>query len=130
MPRAKKTKPAPIDTVEIHHANQDVVFEVWENGADAGTRGTHMRRKRGIVFDAVLKYCEDAICGNSSISKQKVTRLINGADSLATFGRIVTNIAKIQKIKIGKTLAENIAQSIRDHYRAIENALNEQSNRQ
>ncbi len=123
MPRPKRVKPEPHEKLALHHEGKDYVFEVWENGADAGTTGTHMRRKRGIVFDEALKHCEAALAGNSPLGKIKIERLIHGQETLTEFGKIIVSIAKIHRIKIGQTLSEEIAQQIRAHYKAINEAL-------
>jgi len=127
MPRAKKKagKPSEVFTVDVD--GEKTVFEIWENPADEGTRGAHMQRKRYEVLDAVLNHCEAALSGQSTISKNKIDRLIKGQDSLAEFGRIVVTIAKIKNIKIGQTLSEEIAQRVRNHYKAIEAALANQA---
>jgi RNase P/RNase MRP subunit POP5 len=123
MPRAKKPKPQPNEVFTIEVDGEDVICEVWENSADEGTRGAHMRQKRDQIYDAVLKYCEDALAGNSNITKQKVQRLINGQESLTVFGKIILTIAKQEKIPIEKTLSQEIAKSVRNHYKAIDAAL-------
>jgi hypothetical protein len=127
MPRAKKPKAQPNEVFTIEVDGEDVVFEVWENSADEGTRGAHMRRKRDQIFDAVLKYCEDALAGNSNITKQKVQRLINGQESLAVFGKIILTVARKEKVSIEKTLSEEVARSVRNHYKAIDAALAEKA---
>ena len=86
-----------------------------------------MRRKRDQIFDAVLIYCEDALAGDSNISKQKVNRLIRGQESMITFGKIISTIAKHEKVSIEKTLSEEIAKSVRNHYKAIDAALAEKA---
>ncbi len=125
MPRPKRVKPEPHEKIALHHEGKDYVFEVWENGADAGTTGTHMRRKRGIVFDEALKHCESALAGNSPLGKIKIERLIHGQESLAAFGKVVTTVARTRGFKIGKTLAEEIAHAIRVHYKAVSTDLPE-----
>lgn len=125
MPRAKKPKIQPKEKFTIQVDGEEVIFEVWENSADEGTRGAHMRRKRDQIFDVVLKYCENALDGNSNITKQKVHRLIRGKESLINFGAIILTIARQEKIRIGKTLSEEIAKSVRNHYKAIDAALTE-----
>ena len=127
MPRAKKPKPQPNETFVIQVDDQEVICEVWENSADEGTRGSHMRRKFDAAFDAALAYCETGLAGNSNITKQKVNRLIHGDESLAAFGRVITTIAKNKNIKIGQTLSEDVAKRVRNHYRAIQNALAEKN---
>lgn len=123
MPRAKKPKSLPNETFTIQVDGEEFTCEVWEDLADEGTRGAHMRRKRDVVYIAVLDYCEDGLQGNSNITKGKVTRLIQGNESLAAFGRIITTIAKTKNVKLGQTLSEEIAQKVRNHYLAIQNAL-------
>ncbi len=51
MPRPKRVKPEPHEKIALHHEGKDYVFEVWENGADAGTTGTHILQ----VFDQHYK---------------------------------------------------------------------------
>lgn len=125
MPRAKKPKTQPTEMFTIEVDGEDVICEVWENSADEGTRGAHMRRKRDQIYDAVLKYCEDALAGNSNITKQKVLRLIQGQESMVVFGKIILTIARREKVPIGKTLSEEVAKSVRNHYKAIEEAIAE-----
>lgn len=127
MPRAKKPKPQPTEKFVIQVDGNEVMCEVWENSADEGTRGAHMRRKFDVAFDATLAYCESGLAENSNITKQKVTRLINGEESLAAFGKVITTIAKGKNIKIGKTLSEEVAKRARNHYLAIKNALAEKN---
>lgn len=123
MPRAKKPKLLPNETFTIQVDGEKFFFEVWENSADVGTTGAHMRRKRDQIFDAALKYCEDALAGNSNITKQKVLRLIRGQESIITFGKIILTIAKKEKVPIGKTLSEEIAKSVRNYFKVIDAAL-------
>ena len=82
-----------------------------------------MRKKRDQVFDHVLANCEEALASNSNYRIKHIERLIYGPESLAAFGKFVVSTAKVEKITIGKTLSEEIAQSIRHHYQAINNAL-------
>ena len=123
MPRTKKPKPQPIDSFDIQVDDEDITFEVWDNRSDAGTRGAHMRLKRDKVFDAALKYFDDALAGNSNLQKQKIDRLINGQESLIAFGKIIMTIAKQNKVPVGKTLAEKIAKSVRNHFKAVDAAI-------
>lgn len=123
MPRAKKPRPQPNETFTIQVNGEEVVCEVWENSADEGTRGAHMRRKRDLVFDAVLENCELILAGESNIRISHLQRLIFGPETLTAFGKFVMQTAKVKKITIGQTLAEEIAQSIRHHYQAIKAAL-------
>jgi len=123
MPRAKKPKLLPNETFTIQVDGEEFVFEVWENSADEGIRGAHMRRKRDQIFDATLKYCEDALTGNSNTTKLKVLRLIRGQESIITFGKIILTIARIEKVPIGKTLSEEIAKSVRNYFKVIDAAL-------
>lgn len=123
MPRAKKAKPKPNSTIVIEHDGEEVIFEVWDNPADEGTRGAHMLKKRSLVFDAVLTQCEEALADASNIRSSHMKRLIFGPLPLAEFGRFVMSTAKIHKLIIGKTLAEDVAQSIRIHYLAVQAAL-------
>lgn len=127
MPRAKRPKPQPNETFTIQVDGQEVMCEVWENFADEGTRGAHMRSKFDVAFDATLAYCESGLSENSNITKQKVTRLIQGEESLAAFGKIITTITRTKNIKIGKTLSELVAKRIRNHYLAIKNAQAEKN---
>jgi hypothetical protein len=123
MPRPKRPKIEPIETVFFEIDGEAFIGEVWENSADEGTRGAHMRRKRDKVFDAVLKYCEEGLAESSNIKKTTVTRLIQGEESLAAFGKIVKTIAKSQNISIEQTLSEEIALDVRIHYKATNSAL-------
>jgi hypothetical protein len=123
MPRAKKSKIQPIESGVFELDGKKQGFDVWENHADEGARGAHTRRKRSKVFDAVLRECEVSLAGNSTISKNHISRLIYGPETLTTFGKIITTIAKKENIVIGKTLAEEIAQEIRMVYKAMNAAL-------
>ena len=126
MPRAKKSKIQPIKSGVFELDGEEQGFDVWQNFADVGTRGAHMKRKSGKVYDATVKYCEDGLTGNSNIKKQTVTRLIRGPESLITFGKIVTTIAKKEKISIGKTLSEKIAKKVRITYEIFDAILAKQ----
>ena len=123
MPRAKKPKAQPIESFVVQVDGEDVICEVWENSADEGTRGAHMRRKRDQIYDVVLKYCEAGLAGDSNFKQQKVKRLIDGSEPLTAFGAIIVNLAKQERIRLGKTLSEDIAKSVRIHYAAIKKAL-------
>jgi hypothetical protein len=125
MPRAKKPKAQPIDSFVVQVNGEDIICEVWENSADEGTRGAHMRRKRDQIYDASLNYCETGLAGDSNITQQKISRLIDGSEPLTAFGKIIVRIAKNQGIRIEKTLSEEIAKSVRLHYAAIKKALAE-----
>ena len=127
MPRAKKTKAQPIKSFVVQVDGEDVICEVWENSADEGTRGAHMRRKRDRIFDVALKYCEEGLAGDSNFKQQKVKRLIDGSEPLTAFGAIIVNLAKQERIRLGKTLSEDIAKSVRLCYAAIQKALTERS---
>ena len=126
MPRAKKPKIQPLDTGEFELNGEEWSFDVWENFADVGTRGAHMQRKSGKVYDATIKYCEDGLTGNSNIKKQTVMGLLRGPESLISFGKIVTTIAKKEKISIGKTLSEKIAKEVRITYETFDAILAKQ----
>ena len=123
MPRAKKSKIQPIETGEFELNGEDWGVEVWENYPDEGTRGAHTRNKRSKVFDAVLGHCENALTDNSNMTKQHISRLIYGPETLTAFGKIITTIAKKENIVIGKTLAEEIAQDVRMTYKKMNAAL-------
>jgi hypothetical protein len=125
MPRAKKPKAQPIESFVVQVDGEDVICEVWENSADEGTRGAHMRRKRDQIYDVVLKYCEAGLAGDSNFKKQKIKRLIDGSEPLTAFGEIIVTLAKQERIRLGKTLSEDIAKSVRIHYAAIQKALTE-----
>jgi len=127
MPRPKKVRAMPIETFTIEINGEEIIHEVWDNPADEGTRGAHMQRKRYEVFGAVLDRCEEALRGNSPISKTHIERMIEGEESLAAFGRMIITIAKRMNIKIGVTLSEEIAQKVRTHYKAIDAALAERA---
>jgi hypothetical protein len=125
MPRAKKPKAQPIESFVVQVDGEDVICEVWENSADEGTRGAHMRRKRDQIYDVVLKYCEAGLAGDSNFKQQKIKRLIDGSEPLTAFGEIIVTLAKQERIRLGKTLSEDIAKSVRIHYAAIHKALTE-----
>ena len=128
MPRAKKPKIQPIDTGVFELDGENGVYEVWENYPDEGTTGAHTRRKRSQVFDAVIRHCDDALIGNSNLSKQNIFRLIYGPETLTAFGKIITTIAKRENIVIGKTIAEEIAQDVRIAFKAFDAALASKKN--
>ena len=125
MPRAKKPKAQPIESFVVQVDGEDVICEVWENSADEGTRGAHTRRKRDQIYDVVLKYCEAGLAGDSNFKQQKIKRLIDGSEPLTAFGEIIVTLAKQERIRLGKTLSEDIAKSVRIHYAAIQKALTE-----
>ena len=75
MPRPKKKKSAPIDTAKIDLDGEEIIAEVWNNPADAGTRGTHMQRKRYVVLEAVLDRCQSALADQSTISKLSIINI-------------------------------------------------------
>ena len=125
MPRAKKPKTQPIESFVVQVDGEDVICEVWENSADEGTRGAHMRRKRDQIYDVVLKYCEAGLAGDSNFKQQKIKGLIDGSEPLTAFGEIIVTLAKQERIRLGKTLSEDIAKSVRIHYAAIQKALTE-----
>jgi hypothetical protein len=127
MPRAKKPKIQPIESGVFELDGEERGFDVWENHADEGTRGAHTRSKRSKVFDAVVGHCENALTGNSNITKQHISRLIYGPETLTAFGKFITIIAKKENIVIGKTLAEEIAQAVRMVYKAMNAALAEKN---
>ena len=123
MPRAKKSKIQPIESGVFELNGEERGFDVWKNHADEGTTGAHTRSKRSKVFDAVVGHCENALTGNSNITKQYISRLIYGPETLTAFGKVIITIAKKENIVIGKTLAEEIAQDIRITYKALNAAL-------
>lgn len=123
MPRARRKKVEPLDSFPIEFEGEIVNVELWSNPADEGTRGAHMRKRRTQVFNAALETIEHWLNGTGATQKEKFTRLIDGRLSLAEFGRTIRAIAKARKINIKQTLSEEIAQSVRNHYKAIENSL-------
>jgi hypothetical protein len=102
MPRPKKPKIQPIENGKFELNGEEWGVEVWENYPDEGSRGAHTRSKRSKVFEAVLSHCQIYLTGNSNISKQKISRLIYGPETLTAFGKIITTIAKRENIVIGK----------------------------
>ena len=127
MPRPKKVRIMPIETFTIELNGEEIIHDVWDNPADEGTRGSHMLRKRYDVFSTVLAFCEESLNGNSSISKDNIKRLIYGQEPLTAFGKTVITIAKTERIKISKTLSEDVAQMVRKHYKAIDAALGKEA---
>ena len=125
MPRAKKPKAKPNESFVVEVYGEDFIVEVWENSADEGTRGAHMRRKRDHIFDVALKYCYTGLEGDSNFTQQKIKRLIDGSEPLTAFGKIIVTLAKQERVRIGKTLSEDIAASVRIHFAAVEKALAE-----
>jgi hypothetical protein len=123
MPRAKKSKIQPIENGVFELNGEERGFDVWKNHADEGARGAHTRNKRSKVFDAVLRECEESLASNSPISKNHISRLIYGPETLTAFGKVISTIAKKENILIGKTLAEEIAQDVRIVFKAINAAL-------
>jgi len=123
MPRVKKPKAKPIQSFVVEVGQEEVIVEVWENSADEGTRGAHMRWKHDHIFDIVLKYCHEALEGDSNFPKQKIRRLVDGSEPLSAFGKIIVTLAKQERVRVGKTLSEEIAKSVRIHFAAIEKAL-------
>jgi hypothetical protein len=123
MPRAKKSKIQPIESGVFELNGEERGFDVWENHADEGARGAHTRSKRSKVLDAVIRHCDDALIGNSNLSKQSISRLIYGPETLTAFAKIIITIAKKIHIVIGKTLAEEIAKDVRISYIAANAAL-------
>ncbi len=97
--------------------------EVWENYPNEGARGAHTRSKRSKVFDAVLVHCEKALTDNSNITKQHISRLIYGPETLTAFGKVIITLAKRENIVIGKTTAEEIAQDVRKNFKALDAAV-------
>lgn len=120
MPRAKRPKIHPIETKNFELNGEAGIVEVWKNFPDEGTKGAHTRSKRNKVLDAVLRHCEEGLAGNSNITKPKFIQLIYGSESLIAFGKIITTIAKVEKITIDKTLAEEIAKEVRFFYQNLE----------
>ena len=123
MPRAKKPKVQPIESGVFELDGEDWGFDVWENHADEGARGAHTRSKRSKVFDAVVGHCGNALTGNSNITKQHISRLIYGPETLTAFGKVIITIAKKEKIVIGKTTAEEIAKDVRITFMALDAAV-------
>jgi hypothetical protein len=123
MPRPKLPKPKPIETSTFRHNQEDWVLEVWNNRADAETRGAHKLRLRDDVFNAALDVVDKYLNDPSPILKSKYERLLDGSLSRAEFGRTIALIAKSKGLKIGKTLSEEVADDIKKHYSACKNAL-------
>lgn len=123
MPRPKLPKPKPIETGTFRHNDEDWVVEVWNNRADAETRGAHKLRLRDDVFNAALNAVDKNLNDQSPILKSRFERLLDGRLTRAEFGRTIVQIAKSKGLKIGKTLSEEIADEIKKHYLACKNAL-------
>ena len=123
MPRAKKPKIQPMEIGVFELNGEERGFEVWENYPNEGARGAHTRTKRSKVFDSVLRECEESLAGNSPISKTHTSHLIYGPETLTAFGKIIITIAKKEKIVIGKTTAEEIAQDVRKTFKALDAAV-------
>jgi hypothetical protein len=123
MPRPKKPKIQPIENGKFELNGEEWGVEVWENYPDEGSRGAHTRSKRSKVFDAVLGHCEKSLTDNSNFTKQHISRLIHGPETLTAFGKVIITLAKRENIVIGKTAAEEIAQDIRKTFKALDAAL-------
>jgi len=123
MPRPKKPKIQPIETSKFELNGEEWSVEVWENYPNEGARGAHTRSKRSKVFDAVLVHCEKALTDNSNITKQHISRLIYGPETLTAFGKVIITLAKRENIVIGKTTAEEIAQDVRKNFKALDAAV-------
>ena len=123
MPRAKVKKKEPVDKFEFDHDGETWEAEVWNNRADAGTRGMHKLRTRDDVFNIALPLVDERLNDPSSILSEKYERLLDGRLTRTEFGKIIQQIAKINGHKIGKTLSEEIVDDIKKHYKACTNAL-------
>lgn len=123
MPRAKRKKVDPIERYSSNDEYGQLDIQVWNDPADEGTRGAHMRSLRSKVFDAVLERTDLYLTGTSETQRENFSKLIDGRASKAEFGRTIIKIAKVRKITIKKTLSEDIAQDVRDHYKKITSAL-------
>ena len=123
MPRAKAPKKKPVETFDFDNAGEKITVEVWNNRADEGTRGAHKLKLHDDVFNIVLETVDSNLNDISPTLKGTYERLVDGRFTRAEFGRIIIKIAKANKLKIGKTLSEEIASDIRKHYQACKNAL-------
>jgi hypothetical protein len=123
MPRSKLPKPKPIQTSTFRNNEEDWVIEVWDNRADAETRGAHKLRLRDNVFNVALDVVDNNLNDPSPTLKGRYERLVDGRLSRAEFGRTIVQIARSKNLKIGKTLSEELADDIRKHYLACKNAL-------
>ena len=123
MPRAKRPKIQPNETILIQIEEQETLVEVWNNPADEGGRGAHMLSKRYKAFDAVLNHCERMLNSSSDYEKRSFTKYVNGDTTIAAFAKIIVQIAK--PMKISQTLSEDIVHMVRIHYKAIGSCKNE-----
>ena len=116
MPRAKKPKVLPNETAVIQFEGQDTHVEVWNNPADEGGRGAHMRSKRYKAFDEVVIYCERMLISSFHSEKNSFTKHVNGDTTITAFAKIIVQIVK--PLKISKTLSEEIVHMVRAHFKA------------
>ena len=123
MPRKKRKKEDPIERYSSEDEWGEIDIQVWKDPADEGTRGVHMRSLRSKVYDAVLEDVESYLTGKSETQREIFSRLIDGRASKAEFGRTIIKIAKVRKFTIKKTLSEDIAEDIRNHYKNITSAI-------
>ena len=97
MPRAKRPKIQPNETILIQIEEQETLVEVWNNPADEGGRGAHMLSKRYKAFDSVLNHCERMLNSSSDYEKRSFTKYVNGDTTIAAFAKIIVQIAKPMK---------------------------------
>lgn len=116
MPRAKRPKIQPNETILIQIEEQETLVEVWNNPADEGGRGAHMRSKRYKAFDEVVIYCERMLISSFQSEKNSFTKHVNGDTTSTAFAKIIVQIVK--PLKISKTLSEEIVHMVRAHFKA------------
>ena len=125
MPRKKIPRAKPIESHSFELNGELWIVEIWNNLADECTRGAHKKYLRSKAFDAALLSVDNFLSIDSSAAKKTYEQYIDGRLTTADFGKkIITNL-KSKNIKIGKTLSEEIARDIKNHYMAIKNALEE-----
>ena len=106
MPRAKRPKIQPNETIIIQLEEQETHVEVWNNPADEGGRGAHMLSKRYKAFDSVLNHCERMLNSSSDYEKRSFTKYVNGDTTIAAINTLAsqsgkpTSLVTIQSISI------------------------------
>ena len=123
MPRAKRKEVTPLDSGFFILDNEDWQFLVYENLADPGGRGVHMRSKRSKAFDKVLVHCEAMLASDSRYQKMAFERHTSGQSKVAEFANAIGPI--VRPLIVGKTLKEEIVQMVRIHYKAVKEAQRE-----
>jgi len=123
MPRAKRKEVTPLDSGFFVLDGEDWQFLVYENLADHGGRGIHMRSKRSKAFDKVLLHCEKMLSSDTRYQRTSFERHTSGLSKVSDFATAIGPI--IRPLIIGKTLKTDIVQMVRAHYSAVKAAQKE-----